>query len=505
MKVTHLYSLLSVVGLLALVPGAFAEDSVSVATTTSSTTSGGSTTATSTTTVTTAPTITTQPASLVVDAGANATFTVAASGDGTLRYQWFKNGRPVEHATSATLTLSNTTVADAGVYAAVVSNEAGRVVSNAANLDVNVVAGTITTAPQNQTVNAGATATFTVATSGSGLTYQWRHDGRMLAGETNATLTVANAGALSDGTYTVVVKNSTDIAAAASAMLTVHTDARLTNISTRGHVGANDDQLIVGFVIRGQGSKQILMRAVGPTLKTNFGLTDALATPKLTLIGYSHGKLVTDSNSGWANATAVAQASTQVGAFPLVAGSADAALLETADSGAFTGLVTGLNGSTGIALAEVYDADTGSPTAELVNISARARVGAEAANTLIAGFAVTGTTSDTVMIRGVGPTLGTRFGLREALGASQVTLFDAKGNQIAVNSGWAVGAHGEAEDTDKESEMDDASDRVGAFHLDHGSHDSAMVVTLAPGIYTAHVTGVNQSTGIALVEIYEVR
>lgn len=494
----------------ALTSSGSTSSSDSSSSTSSSTTATGSTSATSstssTTTVTTgtAPSITTQPVSVVANAGATATFTVAASGTPAVHYQWLKDGFRIENATSATLTLNNVSIHDAGSYSAVVSNQSGHVVSNSAALDVNVVAGTVTTAPQDATVNAGATATFTVVTAGTGLTYQWSRNGRMLSGETNATLTLTNVGVLSAGAYSVTVSNTAGVAAVADATLTVNTDARLTNISTRGQVGTGDNQLIIGFVIRGQGSKQILMRAVGPTLGTQFGVTGALATPVLTLHGFSHGQLITATNSSWGGTAALTQAFAQVGAFPLPANSADAALLESLDSGGFTAGVTGSGNATGIALAELYDADTGSPAAELVNISARAQVGAEAANTLIAGFAVTGTTSDTVLIRGVGPSLGTLFGMRQALGNSQVTLFDSKGNQIAVNATWGAAPDGH-EDSEKESDVDDASDRVGAFRLEHGSHDSALVVTLAPGIYTAHVTGVNNSTGIALVEVYEVR
>ncbi|HVU36287.1 MAG TPA: immunoglobulin domain-containing protein [Opitutaceae bacterium] len=514
MKLPRIAFFLSAAGLLAFPAGACADGNSLAAMTNSTLTSGTSsddapvgstsTSSSSTTTTATAPTITTQPVSTVVNAGASATLSVTASGTGTLQYQWLKDGMRIRNATTSTLTLNPVTAHDAGIYSVVVSNDAGRVTSSNAALDVNVVAGTVTTGPQDVAVNAGASASFTVTTTGTGLTYQWRHDGWPLSGETNATLNLTNVGVLSAGAYSVTVSNATGVAAVADATLTVNTDARLTNISARGQVGTGDNQLIVGFVIRGQGSKQILLRAVGPTLGTQFNVSGALADPVLTLHGYSHGQVITDTNSGWGGSATLTQAFTQVGAFPLPAGSADAALLETLDRGGFTANVTSASGQTGVALAELYDADTGSPSAELVNISARARVGAQAANTLIAGFAISGTTSDTVLIRGVGPSLGTLFGMREALGASQVTLFDSKGNQIATNSNWSANAHGD-EDAETETDMDNASDRVGAFRLEHGSHDSAIIATLPPGVYTAHVTGVNKSTGVALVEIYEVR
>ena len=97
--------------------------------------------------------------------------------------------------------------------------------------------------------------------------------------------------------------------------------------------------------------------------------------------------------------------------------------------------------------------------------------------------------------------------MRRALGNSHVAVFDVKGNEIAANTVWGKGGRGEMmdmDDEDKQTNMDDASDRVGAWHLPRGSNDSALLLTLAPGTYTAHVTGVSGKSGLALVEIYEV-
>lgn len=499
MKNTRLMSVLVAVGILALPLCGRADDSA----TANSDTAGDSTSSAPSTTAT-PPTIGTQPASVVANAGDNVTFSVVATGTGTLRYRWFRNGRRLEGATTATLTLNHVAARDAGIYTVVVGNDGGRVASNGAALTVNVVAGTVTTSPVATTVDAGANATLGVTAAGTGLTYQWFHDGHPLSGATAATLALTNVGILDAGAYTAVVSTGSGVAAIAPTTLSVHTDARLTNMSTRGEVGTGDDQLIIGFVIHGQASKQVLMRAVGPTLKTQFGLTNALATPKLTLRGYSHGQPITDTNTVWGGGSTLAQAFAQVGAFPLPATSADSALLETLDGGMYTASVTGTGGASGIALAELYDADSGSPASEFVNISARARVGAQVANTLIAGFAIQGTTSDTVLIRGVGPSLGDLFGLHGVLQAPQVTLYDASGKQIAVNAGWGINHRTHEEDPETENDIDSVNDRVGAFHLERGSRDAALLVTLPPGAYTANVTGVSNSTGIALVEVYEV-
>ena len=453
---------------------------------------------------TAAPAIATQPASLTVNAGASATFTVVATGTPLPRFQWLKNGRELEDAASATFTINAATLNDAAVYTVKVSNSAGSVTSAPASLAVNAVAGTITTAPASSTVKAGTDVKLTVTTTGTGLTYQWKFNGRPIKGATAATLALTNVGTISAGNYSVTVNNSAGPAAAAAAVLTVTTNARLINIATRGRVGEDDEVLISGFVTRGTGTKKILLRAVGPTLGTQFKVPDALANPTITLY---RGNTVIDTNSSWGGSAALVASFAQVGAFPLVATTADAALLATLGSNAYSAVVTAPKGASGIALIEAYDADTGSPPAEIFNISTRALVGAEAKDTLIAGFVIAGTTSDTVLIRGVGPSLGTLFGMRRALGNSHVAVFDSKGIQIAANTVWGKGGRGEEEDDedeDKVNDMDDASDHVGAWHLPRGSKDSALLLTLAPGVYTAHVTGVNGKSGIALVEIYEV-
>lgn len=439
-----------------------------------------------------APVITLQPSSLAVLAGASATFTVAATGSPAPSYRWFRNGRPIDGATGSTYTLIDVGAGDVGEYHATVTNRAGQVTSNRVTLNLTLQAGIVTAGPESQTVNAGDAATFHVATVGTGLTYRWRHNGRLLDNSTD-TLALTNVGSYLDGTYTVAVSAGGQLAAVYAASLTVHVDARLTNLSARGQVGAGDDVLIVGFVLRGQGSKPVLLRGIGPTLGAEFGVEGALATPELRLFGVGRDGTTTDTNQAWGGGADLVQAFASVGAFPLPADSKDSALLETLSSGLFTAHVTGANGSSGIALAELYDVapTVGSPA--LVNLSARANVG-PAGGALIAGFVVTGTTSESVLVRGVGPSLGTLFGLRRALGASHVALFDSQGNQIMADDDWEA-----------DPEVPDACDRVGAFQLPHGSHDSTLLVTLKPGAYTVQVTGRAGATGVGLAEIYEVR
>jgi hypothetical protein len=156
----------------------------------------------------------------------------------------------------------------------------------------------------------------------------------------------------------------------------------------------------------------------------------------------------------------------------------------------------------------VYDTDGPSTPVELANISTRAMVGAVEDGALIAGFVIAGTTSNTVLVRGVSQSLGTLYGMRRALGNSQVAVFDSKGREIAANAIWTKPGRGnpnEADDDDRILDLDEAGNRTGAFKLPRGSNDSALLLTLAPGAYTAQLTGRNNSSGIALVEVYEVR
>jgi hypothetical protein len=185
---------------------------------------------------------------------------------------------------------------------------------------------------------------------------------------------------------------------------------------------------------------------------------------------------------------------TAVGAFPLLA-PADAALEQSLAAGGYTATVTGLSGASGVALAEIYDADTGTPASTITNISGRTYVAAS--GNVVAGFVIAGTTSDTVLIRGVGPTLSWSFGIGNALKTTQISLYSSGAQteaQIAKNSGWA-----------NDPLVTTATTQVGAFPLMQNSWDSALVVTLAPGAYTAVLTGTSTAAGSGMVEVYEVK
>jgi len=177
-----------------------------------------------------APQITSHPSDQTVDEGGTATFTVAATGSGTLTYQWKKDGVDVVGGTGGTTpsyTTPPTTLADSGAqFTCVVTNAVGSATSNAATLTVNMAPPQITSHPSDQTVDEGGTATFTVAATGSGtLTYQWKKDGVDVVGGTGGTTpsyttpptTLADSGAQ----FTCVVTNAVGSATSNPATLTV--------------------------------------------------------------------------------------------------------------------------------------------------------------------------------------------------------------------------------------------------------------------------------------------
>jgi len=398
------------------------------------------------------------------------------------------------------------------------------------NGEAAAVAPSIVTEPQNQTVTAGGSATFSVTAYGTGpFTYQWSKGGKPISGATASSYTISFTQPADAGTYTVTVTNGLGNATSSAATLAVNPSGRLVNISSRANVGTGNNLLIAGFGIGGTGAKNLLLRGVGPQLIFGpFYIANALTHPQLTLFdsGSAAGESSPETiatNIGWGNAftlgpspvqvspqTVTAAFMNSVGAFPLNSGSADSALEVTPQAGNYSMEITGVGSTTGVALAEIYDADTGTPTANLVNISSRADVGT-GANILIGGFIIAGTTPETVLIRGVGP--GLSGVLTGTLSAPQLTLFDG-GNLsgesapeiIATNIGW--GNSSTLGTSPVQAGIQPATttvmNSVGASTITAGSADCAMIATLPPGDYSAEVSGVGGTTGIALVEIYAI-
>ncbi len=360
---------------------------------------------------------------------------------------------------------------------------------------------------------AGNTTRLSISvTTDSPATYQWQVlvNGQWtnLPGATAPSYSVLSAQAYDSGTYRAVVTAngltvpSDPVVLAVNA--TASSAARLLNLSTRGASGTGGDTLIPGFVIAGTGIKRLLVRAVGPTLGS-FGVSDTLADPQLTLKRFdaaTNAYVDVTINDNWSavatTAATIATTSASVGAFSLVNGSADAAMVVDLSAGQYSAVASGAANGTGVALVELYDS-TSDSGARLANLATRGFVGT-GGNVLISGFVVSSEGSKTLLIRAVGPTLST-FGVSGALADPQLTIFgraDGGTTDTALlnNDDWSNGAGA--------ASTASVATQVGAFSLPAGSKDAALVVTLPPGNYTVQASGANATTGIALVEVYVV-
>ena len=321
-------------------------------------------------------------------------------------------------------------------------------------------------------------------------------DGGIGIASANGTLSVATARSTFTGTLSGASGGLTgNTTGAIVSTVSGGTDAalarqRLVNISSRARVAGGDSVAIAGFVISGEESKPVLIRAVGPTLGTApFNVPGVLAAPRLELF---RGPTSLAVNAGIAgNRTAIDAASLQAGAFALGAAGTDAAIITTLAPGNYTAIVSGSTANAaGVVLVEVYDLSATNPGQKLLNIATRAAAGANE-NTLIAGFVIPAGASKRVLIRGVGPGL-TPFGVTGVLAQPVLALLSG-GTTVAQNTNW---------NSSPDSTLISASSaQVGAFAL--SNNDSALIATLAPGNYTAQVTGVGGGTGIALIEVYE--
>ncbi|MSU65756.1 MAG: hypothetical protein EXS38_06580 [Opitutus sp.] len=338
----------------------------------------------------------------------------------------------------------------------------------------------IATQPSGQTVLFGNGATLTASANGAGfLWYQWWKDGTPVEGATKPTLSLSSASPANLGNYSLVVSNAGGSVVSAPARLEVVTGSALSNLSVRTTLGAGQT-VTLGAVVSG-GSKNILIRSAGPALAA-FGLS-GLADPKLELFaGGSTAPSAT--NDDWPSSLASVFAS--VGAFGFASGSKDAALSQVL-TGAFTVRASGPGA--GVIMIEAYDT-AGGTSPRLVNLSARSRVG-PGDDIIIVGLSLTGAGSKQVLIRAVGPALST-FGAPSPLADPALRVLDGRGATIAANDNWVAA-------------LASTFAQVGAFPLAPASRDSALLLTLPAGsTYTIQVSGVNNTAGEALIEVYEV-
>jgi hypothetical protein len=272
--------------------------------------------------------------------------------------------------------------------------------------------------------------------------------------------------------------------------------ASLGNISTRSFVQTGDNVMIGGFIVQGTGPKRVIIRAIGPEL-TQFGITNPLANPTLELHNGSGAVIAT--NDDW-QTTIVGGiiGSSQVsdiqnsGHAPTAA--SESAIIANLPPGNYTAIVRGVNNATGVALVEVYDLSPAA-SSSLGNISTRSFV-QTGDNVMIGGFIVQGTGPKRVIIRAIGPEL-TQFGITNPLANPTLELHNGSGAVIATNDDWQTTILGGIITSSQVSDIQNSG------HAPTAASESAIIANLQPGNYTAIVRGVSNTTGVALVEVYD--
>jgi len=255
------------------------------------------------------------------------------------------------------------------------------------------------------------------------------------------------------------------------------------NLSTRMFVQTGDNVGIGGFIITGNTPKRVLIRAVGPSL-ADFGVPDVLADPVLELHG--PGAFVTTTNDNWKEDPVQRALIESTGIPP--ANELESAIEARLVPGAYTAIVRGSGDTSGVALVEVYDLSQG-VSSKLANLSTRAFIGTDN-NIVIAGFMLGGSSGhDRIVVRGIGPSLAAT-GVPNALADPTLELRDNNGTLLFANNDWQ----------DNPAQV---VELTAAGLAPTNSLESGIAVTLPPGSYTALLAGLNNGTGIGLVEVYD--
>ncbi len=274
------------------------------------------------------------------------------------------------------------------------------------------------------------------------------------------------------------------------------THTYLANLSTRAFVQTDDNLMIGGFIVQGTQPKRVILRAIGPELSQH-GVPNTMADPTLELRNAT-GALIA-SNNNWQTTiiggiitSAQVQDIQNSGHAP--ADPSESAIIANLPPGNYTSIVRGVNNTMGVALVEVYDL---SPSLHSIlgNISTRSLV-QTGDDVMIGGFIVQGTQPKDVIIRAIGPELS-QYGVPDFLADPTLELHNGTGALIASNDNWQHTIIGGIITHDQVQNIQNSS------HTPRDARESAIIANLPPGNYTAIVRGVNNTTGVALVEVYD--
>src|SRR5205814_3329732 len=262
----------------------------------------------------------------------------------------------------------------------------------------------------------------------------------------------------------------------------------LGNISTRSFVQTGDNVMIGGFIVQGNQPKSVILRAIGPEL-SQFGIPNFLTDPTLELHN-ANGTLIA-SNDDWITSN---QALDILNSGHAPSDPLESAIIANLSPGRYTAIVRGVNNTTGVALVEAYDL---SPSLHSIlgNISTRSLV-ETGDDVMIGGFIVQGAQPKNVIIRAIGPEL-THYGVPDPLADATLELHNGSGALIASNDNWQHTIIGGI------ITQNQVQDIQNSGHAPGDASESAIIANLPPGNYTAIVRGVNNTTGVALVEVYD--
>lgn len=253
----------------------------------------------------------------------------------------------------------------------------------------------------------------------------------------------------------------------------------LLNLSTRGLISTGDNVIIAGFIVS-NGTKRLIIRGLGPSL-AKAHVANALLDPSLELRDGTGNLLAANNNWQESAQSAPIQAAGLAPTDPR-----ESAVLATLNPGAYTAITRGVNNSSGVGLVEVYDIDGSAAVAKAVNVSTRGFV-STGDSVMIAGFIVGGDSPAHVIVRGIGPSLAA-FGIANPLQNPKLDLYNSNGSKLVSNDNW--------------QEADNFGQVMDAHLAPSDARESAISATLTPAAYTAILSGINNTTGVGLVEVY---
>jgi alpha-tubulin suppressor-like RCC1 family protein len=388
--------------------------------------------------------IQTNPSNQSIINGSPVSFSVSVTGTNA-SYQWYQNNIAISGATSSTYLISSASSASAGSYTVVISNSAGSVTSQAAQLIVTTPI-TITKQPTAQTVNEGSSATLSIVATGSSPVYQWYLNNAAINGATSSTYTISFVTLANAGSYTCSVSNLAGTVSSTTALLSVITPPLI--------------------------SSQPISNNVKPG-------------GSVTLSVVASG---TNPNYQWyLNGVAIAGATLSTYTIPTAL---------PGNAGSYTVTVTNSAGTVTSQVAQVTVSNPG----RLMNLSVLSLDG-PGSQLLTLGFVSGGmgtTGSENLLIRGSGPAIGlSPFNVQNVLSDPILTVFNNASLVVAYNDNWGTPASNAAA-------VIAADAATGAFALtSNSSLDAALVTSLTPGAYTVQVAGKNNTTGNVIAEVYD--